>query len=272
VTDQFLEPMDKCPDTFYKYRSLSNGAAEYVKRTICHNELYFAKPSTFNDPFDCSPSFLFEASDAEIISYFERGVQKRMPNLNAEQVRKEAMALLGKRNPKDPAVIKEIHDIHSQRIREKIGVLCLSEVNNDILMWSHYADSHRGICLEFDGYFPFFANSQQVRYPSDRPRINPFSQNPLEMMEAALLVKAKRWEYECEWRSIQYVDGPGVYRFPAEALTSLILGAQISPQDELKVIGWLKERASPLKLYRATPCSTTFSINVEERLIADAKS
>jgi len=33
----------------------------------------------------------------------------------------------------------------------KYGVLCFSRRWNNILMWSHYADGHKGICLGFDG-------------------------------------------------------------------------------------------------------------------------
>jgi hypothetical protein len=34
----------------------------------------------------------------------------------------------------------------------KEKILCLSGVNDNILMWSHYADSHKGFCVEFTDY------------------------------------------------------------------------------------------------------------------------
>lgn len=262
--------MDRCPINFYRYRSLSAGAAEHVERTICHSELYFPKPSSFNDPFDCRPSFLFDASDEEIISYYERGIKKHMPHLNQEQLRQEVRSKLAdwERSPRNPEAIKRVQELHTERITEQIGVLCLSTENSDILMWSHYADYHRGVCLEFDGRFKFFAHIQKVEYPPVRPRINPFRQNPDEMMEAALLTKAKHWAYEHEWRLVQYTKGAGVYKFPPEALTGVILGAQISPQDKDQVLGWIKERIHPVKLYRSSPCDTSFSLNLEEVSLA----
>jgi hypothetical protein len=33
-----------------------------------------------------------------------------------------------------------------------VGIYCVSTNYDDVLMWSHYADSHKGICLEFDGF------------------------------------------------------------------------------------------------------------------------
>lgn len=258
--------MDKCPAHFYRYRSLRDKDAEYVERTICHSELYFPKPSSFNDPFDCRPSFSFEASIEEITSYKQRLIKKDHPNLNREQRRKGAGSELRdwERNARNPEILKRFRELHTERITEQIGVLCLSEVKDDILMWSHYGDSHRGVCLEFDGHFKFFANAQEVKYPSIRPRINPFRQTPDQMMEIALLTKAEHWTYEQEWRLIQYTKGPGVYAFPSAALTAVIVGAQIAPRDEEKIVGWAKRRANPIKLYRTSPCDTTFSLKIEE--------
>ncbi len=258
--------MDKCPTYFYRYRSLSAGSAEHVERTICHNELYFPKPFSFNDPFDCRPSFLFEASNGEMTSYYERLLKKYSPHFDREMRRKEARSILAdwERSPRNPETVKRIQKQHIDRITEQIGVLCLSAVKNDILTWSHYADSHRGVCLEFDGHFEFFAHTQEVKYPPVRPRINPFRQNPDEMMEAALLTKAEHWDYEHEWRLVQYTKGPGVYQFPPEALTGVILGAQMSLEDEKKVVGWIEGRSHPIQLYRSSPCDTIFSLNIEK--------
>lgn len=155
---------------------MSAGAAEHVERTICHSELYFPKPSSFNDPFDCRPSFLFEASDKELKAYYDRLLMRYGPQLNREQRRKEAKLMLGDwaRNPRNPKAMQWVQQQHTERITEQIGVLCLSGVKNDILMWSHYADAHRGICLEFDRHVEFFAHTQEVKYPPVRPRINPF--------------------------------------------------------------------------------------------------
>ena len=241
-------------------------AEKYVERIICHSELFFSKPSSFNDPFDCRPSFFMQASNEELISYYRNLLQRHMPQLNREQRRREAKKKLGdwERSPRNPKAIKRVQQMHTERITEQIGVLCLSEINDDILMWSHYADSHRGICLEFDGNFEFFAHTQEVKYPPERPRINPFRQGPEEMMEAALLTKAEQWAYEREWRLVQYTKGPGVYRFPPEALTGVVLGAQISARDKEKVVRWVSGRAHPVRLYRSSPSDTTFSLNIAE--------
>ena len=260
--------MNHCPAHFYRYRSLSAGlgAVEYLEKTISHSEIFFSKPALFNDPFDCRPSFLFEASEKEMIDYYNRALKKHRPYFNREKRRREARLKSRDREriPGSPEMIKRIQALHTEKIAEKIGVLCLSTGRDDILMWSHYADSHRGICLEFDGHSEFFARAHEVRYLSVRPKINPFRQSDVQMTESALLTKAKHWEYEQEWRLIEYTNGPGVYRFPSEALTGVVLGAQISADHKEKVIGWVAARDGPVKLYQSSPSDSSFSLNIEE--------
>ena len=46
------------------------------------------------------------------------------------------------------------------------GVCCFSEKKDDILMWSHYADGHKGFCLEF--ITPKHNRDQEVIYNQER--------------------------------------------------------------------------------------------------------
>ncbi len=60
----------------------------------------------------------------------------------------------------DPFEAKTVYSIHEPTQRaleksarvavEKYAALCFSRRWNNILMWSHYADRHKGICLGFD--------------------------------------------------------------------------------------------------------------------------
>src|SRR3954471_5525958 len=48
------------------------------------------------------------------------------------------------------------------------GVLSLSERWNSVLMWSHYADNHRGVCIEFDLAEGSYPSLQPVNYRAPR--------------------------------------------------------------------------------------------------------
>lgn len=63
--------------------------------------------------------------------------------------------------------------IDSEYLRKEIyskhKIYCLSEVNDSLLMWSHYSDSHKGFCLEFSDYTDdeLISLKQKGIYPND---------------------------------------------------------------------------------------------------------
>ena len=43
------------------------------------------------------------------------------------------------------------------------GITCLSEVKDDLLMWSHYGGKYKGFCLEFDSKYAPFTKTLKVK-------------------------------------------------------------------------------------------------------------
>ncbi len=70
---------------------------------------------------------------------------------------------------------------------ESFGVLCLSERPDDILLWSHYGDSHRGVCFEFDvaAHPDVFPRLRPVKYQTPYPLIPSEFPNLLEYFRDA---------------------------------------------------------------------------------------
>ena len=258
--------MEECPENFYKYRSLDGSSLAFVERIICHDEIWFPAPSTFNDPFDCHPTFDLEATVDEVAPVYARVLGRKNSVWTDQQCLDTAKDLAA--NSVQSQASQEARDTiqqsHVEVIKNQIGVLCLSTNPNSSLMWAHYADSHRGICLRFDGYFPFFAEAQKVNYPLHRRRINPFRDTLAENMETALLNKCEDWKYEEEWRIVNYQNGPGTYHFPTESLTGIIFGARIPPNHESSIRQWATGRNSPLQFFRARPSVDTYEIHIEQ--------
>jgi hypothetical protein len=82
------------------------------------------------------------------------------------------------------------------------GLLCFSADWTNPLMWSHYANKHRGICLGFD-----LRNDlvQRVRYEDERIRIaigdnGELSKLDDELEKLVLCTKFRDWQYEEECR------------------------------------------------------------------------
>jgi hypothetical protein len=133
-------------------------------------------------------------------------------------------------------------------------------------MWSHYAEHHTGICLEFRSTSStlFFGRAQKVHYKTDHPELNYFRSSREEWVNAIMLTKAKFWEYEEEWRIIEHAEGPGTYRFPHELLTGIVLGCRMADDKKQKIIQWLRKRASQPRLYQAKVRDKEYGLDIVE--------
>lgn len=75
------------------------------------------------------------------------------------------------------------------------GLLCFSRDWTNPVLWSHYGDKHRGICLGFD---LLESEAKPVKYQEERLLDDPPAGSSLE--EQILLTKFKDWCYESELR------------------------------------------------------------------------
>ena len=254
------------PTKFYRYRQIVGESAKYLERTLCHNEIYFPAPITFNDPFDCLATFSYEGTDDELINDYMRIARKHGPLVSEAELRLDAEQMLvdPSRNPRSATASNAIQDQYARTVRSEIGVLCISEVCDDILMWSHYADFHRGICLEFDGEAMFMQHANRVTYAKHRPKIDAYRDSNDTKLDKALLTKSDHWSYEREWRLIRYQGGPGVVAFRPENLTGVIFGVQAVPENVKLVTDWVNQRATRAKLYQACVNRHAYALDIVE--------
>lgn len=214
------------PDFFYKYLPYDDGTENAIRSST----IKFSAPGSFNDPFDISIPLILEGSDEEWRRYLNRIVGERNRQLNPAErmmqvqrmMRSEAFRKLEPRSPAE--------------IFPDVGVLCVSEIPLSILMWSHYADNHRGVCLRFRSSTPdhFFLRAQKVIYQPDFPTARVFDDD-LTRMRAIALTKSNDWEYEREWRILEHELGPGIHPFPPDILDAIILGCRTSDQTKESV-------------------------------------
>lgn len=83
------------------------------------------------------------------------------------------------------------------------GLICYSEAYTSPMIWSHYADRHRGICLGFE--IPK-QHLTQVKYIAKRLRGKIGARRAITANEAKLALrltasKYSEWSYEREWRA-----------------------------------------------------------------------
>jgi hypothetical protein len=254
------------PDHFYKYRAMNNpDAIRRVEQIVLGNEIYFASASTFNDPFDLNPVFSLEASTEEQREDYLRMSRKFNQAFTEEQHQAEADRVMATSlSPEDLGhTASMIQGLHRQAMVQGVGTFCVSEKRSDLLMWAHYGDSHRGVCLEFDGMAALMALAQRVMYSATRAPINSYADDRDTMVTKALLCKSEHWAYEAEWRLLRTDKGPGVEQFRPRNLTGVVIGALASSETIKVVKDWAAKRLTPLMLYRAKTSNTEFELLVE---------
>lgn len=137
-----------------------------------------------------------------------------------------------------------------------IGCLCTDYKNR--LMWSHYADSHKGFCIEYD-YSQVDEETlnklpMPIVYSLKRPLLPwkaMFDKSPENIQEACnllmlgLLTKDSAWEYENEWRIL--INSSDDAELVMPRISCIYLGASIDRINKAKVLKIAKERGIPVK-------------------------
>jgi len=188
TTSKISEPIRE----LFKYRSVN----EYTLDFIRNGSVFFSSPADFNDPYDTR--------------FVDRDSLAQKQRLERERRAQETdAALLG-------VAMMNVFEREHRGSEVKKLVYCVSEIVDSILMWSHYADSHRGICVVLEAeekgnpwWIPFarssvsLAGMARVRTAEDG-RIEIVDHEPSAAQEIVMLPA----------QQVQYSDEmPGLFMF-----------------------------------------------------------
>jgi len=137
-------------------------------------------------------------------------------------------------------------------------------------MWSHYADGHKGLCIEFsasnESYLDFFGRAHPVDYQSDLPVLNFYTDHPLDKVQKYLLTKAIDWSYEKEYRIIEKNRNRKQYHdFDPILIRRVFLGSCISEKHIQSVQSFVDEIPSNVRpmLLQAQRSPLAYSLEFE---------
>lgn len=246
------------PKYLYKYRSLrTKKDREHALRILSHNEIYFAKCKEFNDPFDCN---LHISADGDFNTHKAK-LRQLKPDLSEKELNLQTQKALQTENI-HKCELRVNNDIRS--INENIGIFSMSAKRDNLLMWSHYADYHKGICIEFkttEGKL-FGCDILNIDYEEKYPKFNVYNNMDLERVRKYICTKSRGWEYEEEWRIIYKETGCQFFLTEDEELSGVILGAHISKSNKELVRKCLSENNCEVKLYQARECKDRFGLDI----------
>ena len=171
--------------------------AEHALQAIERRRLKVSNLAETNDPYECLP-FCFRNREEEKEFLRFQNVQE---------------------------IEKKLYQVDQKDEEELSGTICFSEIFHDPLLWGHYAEKCKGICLGFDidvyddddkdivkrvKYVPNrldreeFASLIHNYLISDRPNVDDnteIGRKVSEQHKNLYFTKSERWKYEKEWRT-----------------------------------------------------------------------
>ncbi len=221
------------PSFLYRYRKI--GTDGYTMASLTSGETWLSAPDKLNDPFDCALLFSAEMmgrtwhktrledildatghraafTDAEIADIkASDDPMKRLAQISFAKEGQPMPDVIDRLLAELPsAILGESLNNLAVKSRDSLRICCFSEDPSSILMWSHYTEDHKGLCLEYDltawMSTPAFRILHPVHYTDTRfdatEHLNPgYETNPY-LSTAAACNKAKDWAYEREWRIV----------------------------------------------------------------------
>jgi hypothetical protein len=232
-------------------------------------EIRFTQPDALNDPFELHPHFESIVAEADVLANlpqspvdlrpmvaqaYEMLSETHRAMLPLDAAMQAVEAFMATDDSRDATaqglqiLLRSMQDEAApirqaiyRAFNDNVGILSLSEIPDNELMWAHYADSHTGLVLAFDEQHGFFNRRRsendefyfvrRVVY-SDRPAVSMATLDG----DALLVTKGTKWAYEREWRMIVPLkdatrsvpmggDTVLLFTFPPDALKGIILGA-----------------------------------------------
>ncbi|EOX1542477.1 DUF2971 domain-containing protein, partial [Vibrio cholerae] len=256
---------DKMELKLYKYLPFDNGAKCLLK----DGTLKFSSYDTFNDPFDCVVSYDLEEAERYMSSRKDliKAVGDKIGLSPAKRLQNRRMML--KRLERSL-----INGTASSDLAKEWGVCCLSSRPDNILMWSHYADNHKGLLIEFTtnqnhaGMMTapeYYLAAWPIEYTENMP-VRKLSVRDFDAVKEQFLCKSIDWAYEKEHRCLSYRNGPGIYPFDKTMVTRVIAGVRMSEENfiELKrlVEQFEASAGTKVELKRAEMVKGKYQLNV----------
>jgi len=259
----------------YKFRSipLDSNKLHYVERIFTDNELHFPSPNDLNDPHECRPKMTVgDLGDPVYKKEYIECTLRINGKTNPNTTIKDVEADLEKQTPEQR---EELASGSTKEFRKMIGKelricsFCASATNP--LLWSHYADSHKGFCLVFDANDDIFNGVQEVRYQDEYPTFHYTIPSKEAMFQLSVSTKYKDWKYEQEYRLVSN-EPNGLNHlpvkdkkltFPPEMLKAVIFGCRMSEDHKELIKGWCEKRKNKIELRQAKLSDTVYDLDIE---------
>jgi hypothetical protein len=280
--------------------------AEHAIDNLRNERLKVSKSEDFNDPFeilvaDCSMPNTYEEFEYKIRfntsfrNFFIEILLRREPSTSKNKLKNHIFKHLNKSTGKKYFEIfkeKEVEYAKTARneLDRKLRICCFSNLSfeSSTLMWSHYADSHKGIVVAIDPNSIALTQDrndffQQIDYPRSKERVlvkylEVENNSEQEKIRSSWKTKSKEWEYEKEIRWFIPVEQciEEVHfdhnkqeevklwfkKINPQSIKSICFGLNCTEKDKGKIRKLVKENYSWIELFQADYHPREFALEI----------
>jgi Protein of unknown function (DUF2971) len=220
------------PRSLFKYRAFDR----YALQALVDQKIWLAAPDTFNDPLDCKFHVSKHPTDQELLDH-----------LNAcAETRNETRCFTLEDIPQERSNFERVLARFKGGVKNA-GICCFVATPLEPSMWAHYADGHRGFCIEYERNLENDLGKDgcsRVEYVDQAFSVFAgldFFKQPVTVLKRILTSKARSWYRECEWRLIRTcVPIDRGYRLNAR-IVSVTFGLRMPRRDALTIVRLLRK-------------------------------
>jgi len=189
--------------------------------------------------------------------------------INQGQSRKSATSLVARQMRKPNQTQDMVQEASDQTFSE-LRICCFTTQKENLLFWSHYADSHKGFCVEFNSENLPISYAFKVRYQNEYPEfVYPTPTDDTAFIPA--LIKSPAWEYENEFRIILVPEAESQPRNDGESLLlngdeirNIYFGANITKANKELLLDLISKGPFRPRMWNTRLSETAFSLEFEE--------
>ena len=264
--ENFKPRLERYTYRYSFFNSKDKISTERAKDVLLRSCIWLSAPQDFNDPFDCCALTIKEESALKKRAKVDLLVRRFDPQLNGLK-RRHLVDQIMTRMPSDWF---EVFSKMMQDDMRTLGVVCFSDDPRSLLMWSHYARNHTGICYQYEPIndLDIFQRALPVEYTEVYPTFNPFTYKNDDFTKT-LLTKFKDWKYENERRVIAPGGARKYLNFSPSALSGIVIGARTSRHDVSALLQIIIERNTrglpPVKIYRIQQHTSSYRLTIHKK-------
>ena len=232
-----------------------------VRNVLLRRHLWSSRAGAINDPFECRPYMDFNATLEQKVVWLARQL------VASGTCRQDIAESEARRKLQENRIAPDTEAMTSRILEKckKIGVICFSATREPLLLWSHYAAGHRGLCVGFRQQEAggLLSYAKEVKYQNEYPTVRAYLDDDPARFDKVVLTKSMCWAYEREWRVVSPEAADCSVIFEDRNLVSVTLGACMDPCSEELIVRWARREFPHVVVSRAKLEEKTFGLAFE---------